>query len=490
MIPLLDKEIDKRTYQAQKQIRRRELSSAKMKKFDRVKQWAGEKMGAETKTNVSDEFKALEVEMTLRHEGMEKLQKSMTFYVKALSKRTELEDKEKLLPVGYLGQTMITHGEDFDTDSVFGNCLIEMGRANDRIAREQEKYIANVTVGWLESLERSLAQMKEYQASRKKLEQRRLAYDTSLSKMQKTKKEDFRVEEELRAQKAKYEESSEDVYRRMQDIKEAESEVVADLGQFLEAEIDYYDRCKEELLELKKKWPAGSTSSPTGSRHAAPSRARSNTAHSFYAEPPTPEPEPPLPQRPSIRSTGRVASSARLNTHDEERFHSYSGDTETESPLRERPYGTVRSNTFQGPTAIHRESTTPVGGRKFSIPIDAGAARANLRPPPSRADLFGDNDTDSDRSGRMLQTPDSGYRDRSVSPAGSQGSAVSRGTTYSGYNGATGTHANGGFVGAGAGAGANGNGAATPGRKGPPPPPPSRNKKPPPPPPMKRVEMR
>jgi hypothetical protein len=39
------------------------------KKFDRVKQWAGEKMGAEAKTNVSEEFKTLELEMALRHDG-------------------------------------------------------------------------------------------------------------------------------------------------------------------------------------------------------------------------------------------------------------------------------------------------------------------------------------------------------------------------------------------------------------------------------------
>lgn len=56
------------------------------------------------------------------------------------------------------------------------------------------------------------------QSARKKLENRRLAYDASLAKMQKTKKEDFRVEEELRIQKAKYEETSEDVFRRMQDV--------------------------------------------------------------------------------------------------------------------------------------------------------------------------------------------------------------------------------------------------------------------------------
>jgi hypothetical protein len=36
--------------------------------------------------------------------------------------------------------------------------------------------------------------------------------------MQKVKKEDFRVEEDLRIQKAKYEETSEDVFRRMQDV--------------------------------------------------------------------------------------------------------------------------------------------------------------------------------------------------------------------------------------------------------------------------------
>ena len=74
--------------------------------------------------------------------------------------------------------------------------------------------------------------------------------------MQKAKKEDFRVEEELRSQKAKYEETSEDVYRRMQDIKEAEIDSVADLTAFLDAELGYYDRCRELLVQIKREWPA------------------------------------------------------------------------------------------------------------------------------------------------------------------------------------------------------------------------------------------
>ena len=58
------------------------------------------------------------------HLGMERLQKSMTTYIKTLSKRNEVEDKEKILPVAYLGTTMVNHGEDFENESEFGQCLI------------------------------------------------------------------------------------------------------------------------------------------------------------------------------------------------------------------------------------------------------------------------------------------------------------------------------------------------------------------------------
>lgn len=39
------------------------------KKIGRFKQWAGERMGGEVKTNLSDDFKAMETEMGVRHEG-------------------------------------------------------------------------------------------------------------------------------------------------------------------------------------------------------------------------------------------------------------------------------------------------------------------------------------------------------------------------------------------------------------------------------------
>lgn len=88
----------------------------------------------------------------------------MNAYVKWLGRRGDMfEDKEKGLPVGYLGRTMTSHGEEFELDSEYGNCLVAMGRANERIAGFQEHYIADATATWLESLERSVTMMKEYQ---------------------------------------------------------------------------------------------------------------------------------------------------------------------------------------------------------------------------------------------------------------------------------------------------------------------------------------
>ncbi|GAB7355247.1 hypothetical protein MBLNU459_g5796t3 [Dothideomycetes sp. NU459] len=427
------------------------------KKLDRMKQWAGERMGQEVKTSMTDEFKALEIEMTLRHEGMDRLQRSMTTYVKSLSKHKEAEDKEKTLPVAYMGSTMVSHGDDFEPDSEFGQCLTSMGRANERIARMQESYVANATTSWLESVERSLAQMKEYQAARKKLESRRLAFDTSQAKMQKSKKEDFRMEEELRAQRAKYEESNEDVYRRMLDIKEAETDSIADLTAFLDAELQYYDRAREVLMTLKRDWP-GTAGAGTSIPRRAP-RSRSNTTSSFNAADRFKqiEEEGPLQElRPPIRS--RASSNQNSPRRELPGFD-----------LPVRPAINGRSTTFEGPTSLGSRdaSPAPTGMPRLSrVPTDSSVqfGRSNLRPTKRTdsiaPDVFGDPDDDFENDRYNDRYAD----DRSASPAPSNMSGFSRSASWS----------------------MQGGDAA---KKMPPPPPPSRTKKPPPPPPVKRSAL-
>jgi len=444
------------------------------KKFDRAFQWAGEKMGQEAKTAQSEDFKSLETEMALRHEGMERLQKSMNTYVKHLSRRCDgFEDKEKGLPISFLGRTMIAHGEDFEPNSEFGNCLIALGTANERISGLQEGYVANATSYWLESTERSLAMMKEYQNARKKLESRRLTYDSNTIKIQKAKREDFRLEEELRASRAKYEESSEDVYRRMQDIKEAEAESTQDLTNLLDAQLEYYERCAEEMRRVRRDWVGGqgnaSGGAPRSPDHGARRqlRSRSNTAHSMSErndrterwatrhdihEEQEPEPEQRLP----IRS-GRITSNG-----------SATSDSGRPIIIRANTYG----GTFEGPASRqgYREPPPPPMPQNGLLRVKSATQtpqanvsnlRNNLRPVSrvstnQSSDVFGDEyDT-----GASTGSPD---YDRSESPATSYGS-LSRTTSNTGLSSS---------------------GVLS---KKAPPPPPSRSKKPAPPIPARRPD--
>ncbi|CAK7567121.1 MAG: hypothetical protein SEPTF4163_005083 [Sporothrix epigloea] len=441
------------------------------KKIDRAVQWAGEKMGGEAKTAMTDEFKTLEMEMSLRADGMDRLQKSMTAYVKWVGRRGEtFEDKEKGLPISYLGRTMTSHGEDLEHDSEFGSCLTSLGRANERMASAQEQYVSDATATWLESLERNLAMLKEYQTARKKLENRRLAYDASISRMQKAKRDDFRIEEELRTNRAKYEESNEDVMRRMQDVKDAEADSIRDLTSFLDCELNFHERCAEELRRVKRTWPGAATAAAAANGtlpSAYSGRSRSNTARSYNNERTSyggnragpgadssyldDEPEP-LPVRMPIRSSNRVSGSppdqsARPSVG---RARSYQPSSGTSSAAP------TTYSTYNGNLSVVSSAAAATSLRTGLRPI--GRVQTHSGIGHSNGNVFAD-DNDDTASGSSGSSPEWG--ERSASPATGFGS-VSRSTSSLAV-GST-------------------------GRKAPPPPPPNRAKKPPPPVPAPRRE--
>ena len=406
---------------------------------------------------------------------MERLQQSSTSYIKSLSRRDQGEGKEKHLPVGHFANVLLAHGDDFEPESEFGQCLSQLGRANERIARMQETYVANATSTWIESTERSLAQMKEYQKSKQKLESRRLALDTAQVKLQKSKREDFRAEEELRSQKAKYEESNEDVYRRMFDIKEAEADSIADLTGFLEAELTYYDRCREVLLQIKRDWPAyvlTNTASPidhlliSGIRPTQPSRSgadspsnmnplarrgtrsRSNTAGSLTERFSRIMEEPPL--EPPAKISSRLPSGQNSPRRELPGFE-----------LGSRPIASRTPSGFEGPTSLGNGASTPPDMRPLSrVPTDSSQI-SNMR-----LNLLATKSKDSAYGANVFEDADSEFNDHGN--GNGHGYEQTRSPSWS--------------------MGANPPDWAT-GKKAPPPPPPSRSKKPPPPPPMKRSAL-
>ncbi len=180
---------------------------------------------------------------------------------------------------------------------------------------------------------------------------------------------------------------------------------------------------------------------------------------------------PPPDARPAIKSMRAASSNITSDPH-------YREPQDFDSVARP---GMNRANTFQGPTQLNRDISpigtqrmlnrdiSPVGAQGMTrVPSDnltVRTQRAQLRPLARvnpENDLFSHPSDDS----TFTSSPDRSYRERSASPATSQGSAMSRNVSSSTLD------------------------LAANGRKQPPPPPPSRAKKPPPPPPpMKRSAL-
>jgi len=235
----------------------------------------------------------------------------------------------------------------------------------------------------------------------------------------------------------------------MLDIKEAEADSVTDLTAFLDAELTYYERTRDILLQLKRDWP--SSASPTTTQASAPRRgprSRTNTINSFRnIEEEDDEFVPVMPIRPRVASASASVQS---------------------SPMREKagfdfPVKPAfsRNMTFEGPTTLRRDDSPASLSRLSRVPTETSitSGRSQLRPVKSRdtqSDVFGDEnvddryDTDNRSNSPDFATP-----------------IASRSASYSRQDSATSASR----------------------KMAPPPPPPSRSKKPPPPPPLKRSAL-
>lgn len=188
-------------------------------------------------------------------------------------------------------------------------------------------------------------------------------------------------------------------------------------------------------------------------------RSRSTAAHTFADRYKEDELPMPPPERPAIRSTRTASSHVSKSPHREAQENDYGYS---------RP-NIQRTNTFEGPTQLHRDSSPIPISRTSRVPSDSltvRTQRSQLRTTgrmPSGNEAF----TEPSDESTFYSSPDRSHDERSTSPATSYGSAPSRTASYSTLNAAT-----------------------TNGKKQPPPPPPSRVKKPPPPPPpMKRSAL-
>lgn len=257
--------------------------------------------------------------------------------------------------------------------------------------------------------------------------------------MSKARRDDFRIEEEVRTNKAKFEESSEDVLRRMQDIKEAEVDNIESLTGFLDAELEYHERCAEELRRVRQNWAGAAVQAQSHTPRPA-IRSRSNTARSWQQPNHTSVYEEPEHEQEQVRIPHRTSPRSRLAPP---------------PPQPPRP-GMARASTFDGRSSPMTQ--TPLanlrvpGAPLTRIATDSGHYGGSRG---GGDDVFADDVSSTSRSASRSGSPE--WADGRTSPATSYGS-LSRCTSALG-------------------------------KKPPPPPPVNRAKKPPPPPPARKENL-
>jgi len=137
-------------------------------------------------------------------------------------------DKVQRTPMEAVSVRMLTYGTMLGEESVFGKTLVKCGTAHDKLALEQLALVSTmrhshfkaqkIREGFLHKLQDILEDQKEYEYLKRKLENRRLDFDAKLNQVQKTKKEQPKLEEETRVAQGKYEETLTSLTNKMIEI--------------------------------------------------------------------------------------------------------------------------------------------------------------------------------------------------------------------------------------------------------------------------------
>ncbi|KAJ3284581.1 hypothetical protein HDU76_008270, partial [Blyttiomyces sp. JEL0837] len=227
-----------------------------------------------------------------------------------------------------LASSMISFGSILPPDSAYGKSLIRFGETHHKVVNAHLEFTNAVRDGYFGEMDRTLADMKEYNRLKTKLENRRLDFDAKLNKIQKSKKENAVMEEETRMAQSKYEETLADLTTRMVSLNSNEEEQLQELLNYLDAEVNCVQQTLDLLTGLKREFasiPRAHTSHRANVQRTQSStssiyrnsmsdevnvsdRKLSSAAHSgsmvFPVQPSTPP--PPLPSRDPLPAQKQV----------------------------------------------------------------------------------------------------------------------------------------------------------------------------------------
>ncbi|XP_072938054.1 endophilin-A isoform X2 [Epargyreus clarus] len=231
------------------------------KQINKANQYVTEKMGGAEGTKLDLDFVEMERKTDVTCELVEELQtKTKEFLqpnptarakmaaVKGISKLSgQAKSNTYPQPEGVLGDCMLLYGKKLGEDSVFAQCLVEMGEALKQMADVKYSLDDNIKQSFLEPLHHlQTKDLKEVMHHRKKLQGRRLDFDCKRRRQAKAHIPD----DEIRQAEDKFAESLTLAQIGMFNLLDNDVEQVAQLSFFAEGLLEYHQQCTEILQGL------------------------------------------------------------------------------------------------------------------------------------------------------------------------------------------------------------------------------------------------
>ncbi|XP_023939337.1 endophilin-A isoform X3 [Bicyclus anynana] len=227
------------------------------KQINKANQYVTEKMGGAEGTKLDLDFVEMERKTDVTCELVEELQiKTKEFLqpnptarakmaaVKGISKLSgQAKSNTYPQPEGVLGDCMLLYGKKLGEDTVFSQCMIEMGEALKQMADVKYSLDDNIKQSFLEPLHHlQTKDLKEVMHHRKKLQGRRLDFDCKRRRQAK--------DDEIRQAEEKFAESLTLAQIGMFNLLDNDVEQVAQLSFFAEGLLEYHQQCTEILKGL------------------------------------------------------------------------------------------------------------------------------------------------------------------------------------------------------------------------------------------------
>ncbi|XP_052752314.1 endophilin-A isoform X2 [Galleria mellonella] len=232
------------------------------KQINKANQYVSEKMGGAEGTKLDLDFVEMERKTDVTCELVEELQtKTKEFLqpnptarakmaaVKGISKLSgQAKSNTYPQPEGVLGDCMLHYGKKLGEDTIFSQCLIEMGEALKQMADVKYSLDDNIKQSFLEPLHHlQTKDLKEVMHHRKKLQGRRLDFDC---KRRRQAKGSHIPDDEIRQAEDKFAESLQLAQIGMFNLLDNDVEQVAQLSFFAEGLLEYHQQCTEILKGL------------------------------------------------------------------------------------------------------------------------------------------------------------------------------------------------------------------------------------------------